>query len=200
MHRSRVTLIDRSPSRAIGLSYLLEGLGIQAEAFQSVSEFLETRPASPLVLVHDEDGLRQDFLAAMAHENCRYPHVVYSEEPDRLQTVRSYRDGAKSYLVFPDQLDEVPDLLARAESMLASAKEELEGGRQMTFQAGLESLTRRERQVLREVIAGRTSRQIGFELGISSRTVETHRANLMKKVRARNGPELVRIAVDADFN
>ena len=60
-----------------------------------------------------------------------------------------------------------------------------------------ESLTLREREVLEHLIAGRPNKVIAFELGISPRTVEIHRAHLTEKMKVRSLPELVRVALAA---
>ena len=63
----------------------------------------------------------------------------------------------------------------------------------------LETLTERERQVLKGVVAGQANKTIAFELGISPRTVEVYRANVMSKTGAHSLSELVRIAMLAGF-
>lgn len=62
---------------------------------------------------------------------------------------------------------------------------------------GREPLTRREREVLELIAAGCSNKEAGRELGISPRTIEDHRANIMKKLSARNATELVRMVLDA---
>ncbi len=61
-------------------------------------------------------------------------------------------------------------------------------------------LTRREREVLSEIAAGASNKEIGRRLGISPRTVEVHRARIMEKLRARNAADLVRIALSGDHS
>lgn len=61
--------------------------------------------------------------------------------------------------------------------------------------AGVELLTPREREVLAQLIGGASNKQVGQTLGISPRTVEVHRANLMHKLKARNAADLVRTAM-----
>lgn len=64
----------------------------------------------------------------------------------------------------------------------------------------LDNLTKREVEVLERVAAGRTSREIAEEFGISPRTIETHRESLMRKLRARNAADLTRFAVEAGLS
>jgi DNA-binding NarL/FixJ family response regulator len=78
-----------------------------------------------------------------------------------------------------------------ASSLSAAVRGELEGGHQ------LEQLTSREREVLQGIASGQTNKEIAAELGISHRTVETHRESLMKKLEIRTVAELTRFALGA---
>jgi two-component system response regulator FixJ len=192
-----VSLIDRSPTRRVGISYLLSRQGVQVEPFEDVAEFLEFRPRLGLVLVHDEDALLTPLLDGMAREFCWYPHVVYSEEPHWRRALGAIKSGAKTYVAFPEQVDEIPAVMATLEHEVTSTEEGVV--RKAHARARMGQLTRREIDVLGGVIAGGTSRIIAEKLGISSRTVEIHRGNLLRKLGAKNGADLVRISVDADF-
>lgn len=89
------------------------------------------------------------------------------------------------------------EAIRRAADRLAEKPSETEdvGG----IRARLEQLTERERQVLSGVVAGLPNKSIAYDLDISPRTVEVHRANVMAKMQARSLPQLVRMALAAGF-
>ena len=81
----------------------------------------------------------------------------------------------------------------------AQAKTDARRAEQQRFEQMLQTLSAREREVLRGVIAGKMNKVIAYELGISVRTVEVYRANVMSKTQAHGLSELVRIALLAGF-
>jgi two-component system, LuxR family, response regulator FixJ len=194
---SYVSLMDRSPVRRIGIAHLLGRQGLHVEPFEDVSEFLKFRPAIGLVLVHDEDSLLVPLVRGMAREQCWYPHVVYSEEPQWQRAVDAVTNGAMTYVAFPDQIEEIQRINAAVRKVVLANSDS--ANRKAKAKARIDALTPREIDVLEGVIAGYTNRLIAKQLRISARTVEVHRANLLKKMNAKNGADLVRIAVDADF-
>lgn len=127
----------------------------------------------------------------------RHPNVPvifltgYADVPT---AVRAMRHGAFDFLEKPFN---VQQLIERVnEAMRLAAREDQ--NRKAQEDSGLASLTRRERDVLRGIVAGHRNKLIAAELGISERTVETHRANLMVKMKAQSVAELVTLTLAAD--
>ena len=103
------------------------------------------------------------------------------------------KKGAMDFIQKPFKED---DLLPLVEHMLEKAKESFAGHQQAASRDALMSkLTSREAQVLERIVAGRLNKQIADDLGISIKTVEAHRANIMEKLNANTVADLLKIAL-----
>jgi FixJ family two-component response regulator len=170
---------------------------LHVEPFEDASEFLKFRPRHGLVLVHDEDALLLPLLDGMVLGDDWYPHIVYSEEPNWRRAIGAINKGAKTYVAFPEQVEEIPDVLAAMANEVRSSEEGV--ARKAKARARIAMLSCREQEVLEALVAGGTNRLIAEKMGISDRTVEVHRSNLMKKMDAKYITDVVRIAVVADL-
>jgi FixJ family two-component response regulator len=107
--------------------------------------------------------------------------------------VNTMKKGAMDFIQKPFKED---DLLSLVERMLDSARESFSDHQNaMTRDALLSKLTGREAQVLERIVAGRLNKQIADDLGISIKTVEAHRANIMEKLNANTVADLLKIAL-----
>lgn len=124
--------------------------------------------------------------------------IAYSAEPEIDRVVQSVKAGADSYLVWPFTAHQLLPLFRKIERQASSSV----GNQRSEAQAKqvIKRLTPREREVLSGVIHGMSNQQIGAVLGISVRTVEIHRANMIRKIGARNSAAAVKFALDAGFN
>jgi DNA-binding NarL/FixJ family response regulator len=126
--------------------------------------------------------------------------IVLTMHADGAYVARAIREGAKGYLLKDSAAQ---DLTAAIEAVMAgeeyygSAVQQLMAGtlRDGDAPRGIEGLTEREREVLRLVAQGMPTKQIAGELAISARTMETHRANIMRKLDARSVAVLTQIAI-----
>ena len=116
--------------------------------------------------------------------------TLADSNPDALAVVKAVRSGAVSVFVRPFQLTEMTH--AVAEELRADLRP---GSDDSPIVQGMSSLTPRELEVLRHVIAGETNKETALSLGISPRTVEVHRAAVMRKLGARNAAEMIRMAL-----
>jgi FixJ family two-component response regulator len=117
--------------------------------------------------------------------------TLAESNPDALAVVRAVRSGAVSVFVRPFQLTEMTR--AVADELRADLRPG--GSDDSPIVQGMSSLTPRELEVLRHVIAGETNKETALSLGISPRTVEVHRAAVMRKLGARNAAEMIRMAL-----
>lgn len=119
--------------------------------------------------------------------DCKLPVVMITGQSDVAIAVAAMKGGAVDFLEKPLNAAEISDCIERALAVTLTAPVRSDVASDLR-----ESLTPRQRQVLDGVLAGQASKTIAFELGISQRTVESHRAALMERVGAKSVPELVR--------
>jgi len=198
--RSTVFIIDDDPDVRMGLCRLARSAGYRAEPFASADDFLAAAPSHPgpacLILevrMPGLDGLGlQQVLAA---QSCHWPIIFLTGYGDIPLSVRAMKAGALDFLTKPCR---DTDLLAAIEQALAKDREHCRRqAAAVDCQARLASLTRRERQVLALVAAGRTNRQIAHELGTCEQTVKIHRMHITEKLRVHSTAELARLAEKA---
>jgi len=191
-----VFVVDGDVSIRDALRSLIRSVGLNVEFFSSPLEFLQgKRPDAPSCLVLDvrlpgKSGL--DFQRELAEANIPIPIIFITSHGDIPMSVRAMKAGAIEFLTKPfrDQ-----DLLDAVQVGLERDHVRRQRQAEITVLRGyLESLTPRERAVLRLVVSGLLNKQIAAEIGTTEATVKVHRSQLMRKMRARSLPDLVRMA------
>jgi RNA polymerase sigma factor (sigma-70 family) len=191
-----VFVVDGDISIRDALRSLIRSVGLNVEFFSSPLEFLQgKRPDAPSCLVLDvrlpgKSGL--DFQRELAEANIPIPIIFITSHGDIPMSVRAMKAGAIEFLTKPfrDQ-----DLLDAIQVGLERDRVRRQRQAEITVLRGhLESLTPRERAVLRLVVSGLLNKQIAAEIGTTEATVKVHRSQLMRKMRARSLPDLVRMA------
>lgn len=189
--------VDDDPMFLDALSLTLEGAGLDVKAYRSGEEFLRgDRSDTPSCLVldvglPDVNGLKLQEL--LAERNDPIPIVFVTGHGDVSTSVTALRNGAIDFLEKP-----VSDkaLLKSVGEALAWDRRRREIERQKEAVTDkFKRLTTRERQVMAMVVADKSSKEIARDLGISPRTVEHHRAHIMRKMRAASLNELIIMAV-----
>jgi len=186
---------DDAPMRE-SLKNLIRSVGLRVELFASAQEFLRSkRPDLPSCLVLDVrlpglSGL--DLQKRTADAGIEIPIVFITGHGDIPMSVRAMKAGAVEFLTKPfrdqDLLDAIQQALER-DSKARDQRAALEKVR-----SRFASLTSREREVMKRVVAGLLNKQIGAELGTSETTVKIHRHQVMEKMGAGSLAELVRMA------
>ncbi|HVT54953.1 MAG TPA: LuxR C-terminal-related transcriptional regulator [Xanthobacteraceae bacterium] len=153
------------------------------------------------MILASDDEVRSDLpeLIEMLDANGRrLPVAMYSNEPSPEKIVKAMLDGALDYLQWPFE----PQLLDRAVDRLqAEGKRRAEQDRRRArARALVEALSPRELEVLSLVVLGNANKEIAEDLGISPRTVEIHRSNMMRKLNARSTSDAVRVALYAGID
>lgn len=191
-----IYIVDDDASVRKALRRLARSAGYDAKAFSSAEEFLSYGLAPvPCCLVLDVrlpglDGM--ELQQRIAETEVPVPIVFISGHGDIPMSVQAMRRGAVDFLPKPFSDD---DLLGAVESALAHGTRALESrSRRERIKALLETLTPREREVLRWVLTGMLNKQIAGELGIAEKTVKVHRGRVMQKMQAGSVAELVRLA------
>jgi len=193
--RPIVYVVDDDPSMREAVQDLIESVGLQARGFASSREFLDAvRPDAPACLVLDvrlpgASGL--NFQQELAQAGVHIPVIFITGHGDIPMSVRAIKAGAVEFLTKPFRDQELLDAVNagiernRAQRREAAVMDDL----RQRFAA----LTPREREIMALVILGRMNKQIAGELGVSEVTVKVHRGQIMRKMRAKSLPELVRM-------
>jgi two-component system response regulator FixJ len=191
-----VHLIDDDEAFRRALAFQLGTAGFAVKIYESAVLFLEKYDGSQSgcivcdVRMPGMDGLR--FLQRLKEMGVTLPVVIMTGHADVSMAVKAMKAGANDFIEkpFTDEvlLEAVRSALTR--SLKGQSSAEVEQSR-----ARLATLTPREREVLDALVAGQPNKTIAYDLGVSSRTVEVHRANVMTKMGAANFAELVRMTL-----
>ena len=139
-----------------------------------------------------------DILKELRGEDYPAPIFMISGQGDISMAVSAIKNGALDFIEKPFRGSEIVARLD--EAIEAYARRQAEGHASKATSLhfpGREPLTRREREVLEQFASGASNKEAGRQLGISPRTIEDHRANIMKKLGARNAADLIRIVLTA---
>jgi two-component system response regulator FixJ len=192
--------VDDDPAVRDSLAFLLETASIRVRTFESPLPFLEAlRHETPDCVVTDirmPDMSGIDLIRRLREENYQLPVIVITGHGDVALAVEAMKLGAADFIEKPFD-DEV---------LLNSVRSALDRHRHLGRASGerndalsrIASLSTRERQVLDGLVKGHPNKTIAYDLGISPRTVEVYRANLMTKMQASSLSDLVRMALLAD--
>jgi len=196
-HQAIVFVVDDDVSVRESVELLIEFAGWQPETFASAKDFLaRPRISTPCCLVLDVslpdlNGLELQKL--IASERTDMPIIFITGHGDVPMTVQAMKAGAVEFLTKPFD-DEV--LLSAIRHALKRSAAVLDDQAETTAMRNTyESLTPREQDVMRLVVAGMLNKQIGLKLGISEITVKAHRGKVMQKMKADSVADLVKTAV-----
>lgn len=197
--KGTIYVVDDDEAVRDSLQWLLEGKDYKVICFSSAEAFLARYdPREVACLISDirmggMTGLElQDRLI---DRKSPLPIVFITGHGDVPMAVDSMKKGAMDFIEKPFKEDE---LVALVERMLDGAREAFSSSMEAANrEAMLSRLTTRERHVLERIVAGRLNKQIADDLGISIKTVEAHRANVMEKLQANTVADLLKIALGA---
>jgi two-component system response regulator FixJ len=191
-----VHVVDDDAAVRRSLAWLLKAAGFDAVFYESPTTFLDEAPSVTGCLLLDVIMPEMDGLALQARLNdqgIRIPLIVMTAQGDVQTAVRAMKAGAIDFIEKPYD-DDV--LIAAIEAALASAGGIVDGRKESADAVRrVAMLTKREREVLEALVAGRPNKVIAFDLGISIRTVEVHRAHMMNRLGARQLADAIRLAV-----
>jgi len=194
-----VHVIDDDQASRESLSFLLQTANIDVQVHSSATAFLDLLAqfhAGCVITDVRMPGMSGiDLLRKLKDLNVDVPVIVITGHGDVPLAVEAMKIGAADFLEKPFD-DEV--LLASVRSALRQlAGDKKRHTERADIEARLAALSKRERDVLTGLVGGRANKQIAYDLGISPRTVEIYRANLMNKMQAGSLSELVRMALIA---
>ena len=195
--KGTVYVVDDDEAVRDSLQWLLEGKDYRVRCYDSAETFLaryDQREVACLIVdirMHGMPGLElQDKLI---ERKSPLPIMFITGHGDVPMAVDTMKKGAMDFIQKPFKEDELVSLVER---MLELARANFTGHQQAASRdALLSKLTGREAQVLERIVAGRLNKQIADDLGISIKTVEAHRANIMEKLNANTVADLLKIAL-----
>jgi FixJ family two-component response regulator len=191
-----VFVVDDDPSVRETLADLIASVGLSVLAFKSAREFLESRrPDAPACLVLDVrlpglSGL--ELQRELLRIEAPIPIIFITGHGDIPMTVRAMKEGAVEFLAKPFRDQDLLDAIQHAIEIDRAARQE------RTIVAEVrqcyQSLTKREREVMKLIVSGLLNKQIAAQLGSSETTVKMHRGQIMHKMKAQSAVQLARMA------
>ena len=193
----QVHVIDDDEAVRTSVAFLLEMADLPARTYGSAREFLEIvdslRTGCVVTDVRMPGMSGLDLVRHLKDIGVKLPVIVITGHGDVPMAVEAMRAGVTDFLEKP--FDDVALIAAVRAALDQQVIAEPYPEERERFETMLGALSGREREVLQGVIAGKQNKVIAFELGISPRTVEVYRANVMSKTGAHSLSELVRIAL-----
>ena len=194
-----VYIVDDDDAVRDSLSVLLESKAYTVRSFGSAPEFLAAAPSLPVgcliadIRMPEMDGL--ELQQRLIERSLHFPMIVITGHGDVPLAVRAMKAGAIDFIEKPFASEAILDSLAAAVVHLATPHEQ--DPMRAAAAAKLALLSPREREVLEGLLAGLPNKSIAYDLAISPRTVEIHRARAMDKMGARSLSELIRLTLAA---
>ncbi|WP_324075392.1 MAG: response regulator [Erythrobacter sp.] len=197
-----VYIIDDDPEIQRSMAFMLMSEDIGSTSFGSAEEFLQHLPQlTPGCLLLDlrMPGISGLALQAQLHQaGCQMPVIMMTGHGEVSSAVRAMKDGAIDFLEKPFSKSDLMAALKAAgragEQPVVTSHEQQKAEEQIAH------LTNREREVLIGLVQGHLNKQIAYDLDISPRTVEVHRANVMKKLGVHSLSEMLQIAFLAGYS
>jgi two-component system response regulator FixJ len=190
-----IYIVDDDDGMRRALSVLMSTVGYNAVSFARPAEFLQKLdPNQPGCLVLDVRMPEMSGLEVQQHLNrsgSMLPVILMTGHGDIPMAVQAMKDGAFDFLQKPFRDQDLLDRINGALKQDAENRETVE--RHADLKRRSELLTPREREVMALVVDGRANKVIAIDLGLSERTVEIHRANVMEKMQARSVAHLVKM-------
>jgi two-component system, LuxR family, response regulator FixJ len=194
-----VHIVDDDEAVRQSLAFLLSTAGVAVRVYDSATSFLDALPSLQSgclitdVRMPDMTGI--ELLQRLKAKSIDLPVIVITGHGDIPLAVEAMRSGAIDFIEKPFAEDAILKAVHAAEHVVRKRGKRSE--EEAAVAARLGSLSERERQVLDGLVAGNANKTIAHDLGISPRTVEVYRANVMTKMQAKSLSELIRMTLSA---
>jgi FixJ family two-component response regulator len=199
--RGEIFVVDDDPAVRDTLSMVLSAGGYEVICFADGAALLAVArgrtPSAILLDVHIPGKSGLDILKELHGEDYPAPIFMISGQGDIAMAVSAIKNGALDFIEKPFRGSEIVARLDEAIGAYTRRQMQNASNIASLHFPGREPLTRREREVLEQFTTGASNKEAGRTLGISPRTIEDHRANIMKKLGAKNAADLVRIVMTA---
>ena len=197
-----VYIVEDDASFRKSLVRLISGWGYEVVVFESANSFLTQTiiryPGCLLLDVRLPDIDGPHLHQALIEKGNKLPVVFMSAHGTIPMSVQAMKRGAIDFLPKPFKAEDLHSAVTKAiERNIKDLREDFE---KKEIQALIDTLTPREKEILRWMITGRLNKQIAYDLGITEKTVIVHRSRIMQKTRASSIAELVRMAEKVDLS
>jgi len=192
-----VYIVDDDDAVRESLAFQIEMAGYQTKTYVSGTDFLHDAPSLPAgcvildVRMPELDG--PEVQARLARMELRLPVIMITGHGDVPLAVRAMKAGAVDFVEKPFSEELILESIRSAHERITSLGADDQDRNEA--ESRLAVLSPRERAVLDCLVSGMPNKAVAYELNISQRTVEVHRANIMLKTQAKSLPELVRLAL-----
>ena len=192
-----VHVVDDDEAMRDSMAFLLRAENFQVQTYADAADFLAALPQIKVGCVVTDvrmpgmSGI--ELLQRLRELKVSLPVIVVTGHGDVPLAVEAMKTGALDFIEKP--FDDDVFLRAVRLALSAQAVDSQRQAQKATINSRLESLSNREREVLEGLVAGHPNKTIAYDLGISPRTVEIYRANVMEKMQAKSLSELVRMAL-----
>jgi len=192
-----VHVVDDDEAMRDSMAFLLRAENFQVQTYADAADFLAALPQIKVGCVVTDvrmpgmSGI--ELLQRLRELKVSLPVIVVTGHGDVPLAVEAMKTGALDFIEKP--FDDDVFLRAVRLALSAQAVDSQRQAQKATINSRLESLSNREREVLEGLVAGHPNKTIAYDLGISPRTVEIYRANVMEKMQARSLSDLVRMAL-----
>jgi two-component system response regulator FixJ len=192
-----VHVVDDDVAVRKSLSFLLASDGLAVRLYETATAFLAAAADAMTgcvvtdVRMPEMDGI--ELLRQLSGRGMHLPVIVMTGHADVPLAVEAMKEGAVDFIEKP--FDDDLFLASVHAALSRQAERAHEGQQNAEMRKRIAALSERENQVLEGLVAGKANKVIAYDLGISPRTVEIHRANLMTKMQARSLSELVRMSL-----
>ncbi|MGZ5863336.1 MAG: response regulator FixJ [Methyloceanibacter sp.] len=192
-----VHIVDDDEVVRQSLAFLLSTAGMPVRVYDSASSFLHALPSLQegclITDVRMPDLTGIELLHRLKAKSIKLPVIVITGHGDIPLAVEAMKSGAIDFIEKPFAEEAILRAVRAAE--MRATKQGSRSQDEAALAARLASLSERERQVLDGLVAGNANKTIAYDLGISPRTVEVYRANVMTKMQAKNLSELIRMTL-----
>lgn len=193
--RAIVYVVDDDPAVGQALGFLLRSFNLECRIYRSVQKFLDaydgTLPGCLLLDVRMPEMSGLEFLDRLEEFGLQLPVIMLTGHGDVPMAVHAMKSGAADFLQKPVNGQKLIEVVQKCVAQDAENRRFLTQRDDVAQR--LAQLSEREREVMQRVANGETSKAIAQELGLSTRTVESHRASAMRKLRVRRTYDVIRL-------
>lgn len=192
-----VHVVDDDTAMRDSLAFLLDAADVVSKSYESAAALLahaeKLEPGCILTDVRMPDMNGLEMVRRLGELGIRLPIIVMTGHADVPLAIEAMRAGVKDFIEKP--FDDEALLVSIRRALAEGEQADQQESETAELRIRLDSLSPREKQVIEGLVAGRANKVIAYDLGLSPRTVEVYRANVMTKMRARSLSELVRMSL-----